>query len=100
MTPIESPLHHITDVISYNHYFGWYGGKMEENGPWMDNFHKVHPDLCLGLSEYGCEGIVTYHGPNPACKITVRNIRRFTMSTWRRCWRNARDLVFSCMEYV
>ena len=68
MTPIESPLHHITDVISYNHYFGWYGGKMEENGPWMDNFHKVHPDLCLGLSEYGCEGIVTYHGPNPACK--------------------------------
>lgn len=68
MTPIESPLHHITDVISYNHYFGWYSGKMEENGPWMDNFHKVHPDLCLGLSEYGCEGIVTYHGPNPACK--------------------------------
>lgn len=68
MTPIESPLHHITDVISYNHYFGWYGGKMEDNGPWMDNFHKVHPDLCLGLSEYGCEGIVTYHGPNPACK--------------------------------
>ena len=35
MTPIESPLHHITDVISYNHYFGWYGGKMEDNGPWM-----------------------------------------------------------------
>ena len=23
---------------------------------------------CLGLSEYGCEGIITYHGPNPACK--------------------------------
>lgn len=68
MTPIESPLHHITDVISYNHYFGWYGGKMEENGPWMDNFHKVHPDLCVGMSEYGCEGIITYHGPNPACK--------------------------------
>lgn len=68
MTPIESPLHHITDVISYNHYFGWYGGKMEDNGPWMDNFHKVHPDLCVGISEYGCEGIITYHGPNPACK--------------------------------
>lgn len=68
MTPIESPLHHITDVISYNHYFGWYGGKMEDNGPWMDNFHKVHPDLCVGMSEYGCEGIITYHGPNPACK--------------------------------
>ena len=53
MTPVDSPVHHITDVESYNHYFGWYGGKMEDNGPWMDNFHKVHPDICLGLSEYG-----------------------------------------------
>ena len=68
MTPVESPMHHITDVESYNHYFGWYGGKMEDNGPWLDNFHKVHPNICLGLSEYGCEGIITYHGPNPACK--------------------------------
>lgn len=68
MTPIESPMHSITDVISYNHYFGWYGGKVEDNAPWLDNFHKVHPDICLGLSEYGCEGIITYHGPNPACK--------------------------------
>ena len=68
MTPIESPMHGITDVESYNHYFGWYGGKTEENGPWLDNFHKVHPEICLGLSEYGCEGIITYHGPNPACK--------------------------------
>ena len=68
MTPIESPMHGITDVESYNHYFGWYGGKTEDNGPWMDHFHEVHPEICLGLSEYGCEGIVTYHGPEPACK--------------------------------
>lgn len=68
MTPIEGPMHKITDVESYNHYFGWYGGKMEDNGPWFDHFHEVHPDICLGLSEYGCEGIITYHGPNPACK--------------------------------
>ena len=68
MTPLESPMHHITDVISYNHYFGWYGGRMEDNGPWFDHFHEVHPDICVGVSEYGCEGIITYHGPNPACK--------------------------------
>lgn len=68
MTPVDSPVHNITDVESYNHYFGWYGGKMEDNGPWLDNFHKAHPEICLGLSEYGCEGIITYHGPNPACK--------------------------------
>lgn len=68
MTPVDSPVHGITDVESYNHYFGWYGGKMEENGPWLDQFHQAHPEICLGLSEYGCEGIITYHGPNPACK--------------------------------
>lgn len=68
MTPIDSPVHNITDVESYNHYFGWYGGRIEDNGSWLDNFHKVHPEICLGVSEYGCEGIITYHGPNPACK--------------------------------
>lgn len=68
MTPTDGPMHKITDVESYNHYFGWYGGKMEDNGPWLDKFHAEHPDICLGVSEYGCEGIVTYHGPEPACK--------------------------------
>lgn len=68
MTPVDSPMHGITDVESYNHYFGWYGGKMEDNGPWFDNFHAAHPEIPIGVSEYGCEGIITYHGPNPACK--------------------------------
>lgn len=68
MTPVESPMHGITDIESYNHYFGWYGGRMEDNGPWLDHFHEVHSNICLGLSEYGCEGIITYHGSNPACK--------------------------------
>ena len=68
MTPIDGPMHGLTDVESYNHYFGWYGGKMEDNGPWLDHFHEVHPEICLGVSEYGCEGIITYHGPNPDCK--------------------------------
>ena len=68
MTPVEGPMHYITDIESYNHYFGWYGGKMEDNGPWLDNFHKVHPSICLGVSEYGCEGVITYHGADPKCK--------------------------------
>ncbi len=68
MTPIQGEMHYITDTESYNHYFGWYNRKIEDNGPWLDNFHEVHPEICLGLSEYGCEGIITYHGPNPRCK--------------------------------
>ncbi len=68
MTPTEGAMHGITDVESYNHYFGWYLGEMEENGPWLDAFHRKYPEICLGLSEYGCEGIITYHGPDPACR--------------------------------
>ena len=32
-TPVDGPMHHITDLESYNHYFGWYGGKMEPERP-------------------------------------------------------------------
>ena len=41
---------------------------MEDNGPWLDRFHEMHPDLCVGLSEYGCEGVITNHSSKPACK--------------------------------
>ena len=68
MTPKDGPMHEITDVESYNHYFGWYGGKTEDNGPWMDEYHEKYPNRCIGLSEYGCEGIITYQGENPKCK--------------------------------
>ena len=61
-------MHHITDVESYNHYFGWYGGKMEQNGPWLDKFHAEHPDICIGISEYGTEGIINWHSNDPQCK--------------------------------
>lgn len=31
---------HIPDVLSYNHYFGWYGGSVDMYGRWFDDFHK------------------------------------------------------------
>ena len=61
-------MHRITDVESYNHYFGWYGSKIEDNGPWLDKFHAENPDICLGISEYGCEGIINWHSNTPQCK--------------------------------
>lgn len=59
---------HISDVLSYNHYFGWYGGELENNEQWLDKFHALHPDRPLGISEYGAEGIVSYHSDTPKCK--------------------------------
>lgn len=68
MLPMDSPLHGITDVESYNHYFGWYGGDYNENEKWLDTFHEKYPDICLGLSEYGAEGIITYQPDLPQCR--------------------------------
>ena len=65
MTPMDSEHNFITDVVSYNHYFGWYGGDVEDNGPWLDKFHAMHPDKCLGVSEYGAENILTWHSAEP-----------------------------------
>lgn len=55
---------HISDVVSYNHYFGWYGGNVDMYGPWFDKFHKKYPDTPIGISEYGCEAL-NWHTSNP-----------------------------------
>ena len=55
---------HISDVLSYNHYFGWYGGTTDMNGKWFDDFHKKYPNKPIGLSEYGCEAL-NWHTSEP-----------------------------------
>ncbi len=64
MCKIDDPYLQIPDVVSYNHYFGWYGGTTEMNGPWFDNFHKTHPNIPIGCSEYGCEAL-DWHNSDP-----------------------------------
>jgi beta-galactosidase len=55
----------ITDILGYNHYFGWYSGKPEDFVEWIDSYHKTNPKVALGISEYGVEGIVEYHNNDP-----------------------------------
>ena len=62
--PIDSPYVHIPDTVSYNHYFGWYGGDASQNGPWFDNFHEKYPNQPIGCSEYGCEAL-NWHTSDP-----------------------------------
>lgn len=63
--PMEDEQNQITDIVSYNHYFGWYGGSYHDNEKWLDAFHQMHPNRALGISEYGCEGIISYHNDEP-----------------------------------
>lgn len=65
MLPMEDGQNQITDILAYNHYFGWYVGSFSDNEAWLDEFHKKYPRRALGLSEYGCEGIISYHSQNP-----------------------------------
>lgn len=60
----NEPYLQIPDVLSYNHYFGWYGGDVSMTGRWFDNFHKKHPNTPIGCSEYGCEGL-NWHTSHP-----------------------------------
>ena len=64
MCDIEDPYIQIPDVVSYNHYFGWYGGETSMNGPWFDKFHERHPEIPIGCSEYGCEAL-DWHSSEP-----------------------------------
>ncbi len=64
MCKIDDPYLQIPDVVSYNHYFGWYGGETDMNGPWFDKFHKKHPNIPIGCSEYGCEAL-NWHTSDP-----------------------------------
>ena len=65
MCDIHHPYIQIPDVVSYNHYFGWYGGDTSMNGPWFDKFHAEFPNIPIGVSEYGCEAL-NWHTSNPA----------------------------------
>ncbi len=64
MCDMDDPYIQIPDVVSYNHYFGWYGGDTSMNGPWLDDFHKKYPNIPIGMSEYGCEAL-NWHTSTP-----------------------------------
>ena len=63
--PFDHPHTRITDLQGYNIYFGWYLGSVEENGPFMDRFHAVNPQLPLCISEYGVENRPCWHSAMP-----------------------------------
>jgi len=56
---------HISDLVSWNLYLGWYMPGMFLNDLWVDFFHMVYPNRCLGYSEYGCECMPNLHSSRP-----------------------------------
>ena len=60
-----NPVAHITDLVSWNLYLGWYVPGLFLNDLWMDFFHLVYPGRPLGFSEYGAEGMPNLHSSKP-----------------------------------
>jgi beta-galactosidase len=41
------------DIASFNTYFGWYYNKASDLAQYLDTLHAKHPQVPLGISEYG-----------------------------------------------
>ena len=65
MLETDSPILDVPDVSSYNLYFGWYLGELEQNDGFFDEFHQKYPDRVIGFSEYGADANPAFHSSRP-----------------------------------
>ena len=61
----NSQLNQITDMVGYNIYYGWYYGKLNDYGPFLDTYHRDNPNMPIGISEYGADCSITLHRDVP-----------------------------------
>lgn len=65
MLDMDDPFVQLADIRSYNLYYGWYLGELEQNDQWFDDFHTKHPGVVIGLSEYGADANPAYQNGQP-----------------------------------
>ncbi|MBQ8953845.1 MAG: glycoside hydrolase family 2 protein [Clostridia bacterium] len=65
MLETDSPILEIPDVNSYNLYFGWYLGELEQTDEFFDEYHAKYPDRVIGFSEYGADANPAFHAEKP-----------------------------------
>ena len=65
MLEIDSPILEIPDINSYNLYFGWYLGELEQTDEFFDEYHARFPGKVIGFSEYGADANPAFHSSHP-----------------------------------
>lgn len=65
MLETDSPLIEAADIGSYNLYYGWYLGELEQNDAFFDDYHAKYPERVIGFSEYGADANVQFQSPKP-----------------------------------
>lgn len=56
---------HVTDLVGWNLYLGWYVPGLFLNDWWLRFFAWRYPKRPLAFSEYGCEGMPNLHSARP-----------------------------------
>lgn len=56
---------HITDIVGWNLYLGWYVPGFFLNDLWLRLYHTMYKKSCLAFSEYGAEGMPNLHSEHP-----------------------------------
>lgn len=65
MLETDSPILAVPDLNSYNLYFGWYLGELEQTDEFFDAYHAKYPDRVIGFSEYGADANPQFHSARP-----------------------------------
>lgn len=60
-----SGLQDVPQILGLNLYFGWYYREIESLGPFLDDFHRRHPQRPLLVSEYGAGSDERVHALEP-----------------------------------
>lgn len=58
---MEKPMNLMADIQAMNRYYGWYEGKMDDIGTWLESLEKNYPTHNVVLSEYGAGGNAAQH---------------------------------------
>lgn len=64
-------LNFVTDAIAWNRYDGWYGGTPASLGKWLDEMHRSHPEIRIGISEYGAGASVFHQQDSLVASVPV-----------------------------
>jgi beta-glucuronidase len=56
---LQRPEYRAIDVLGINEYFGWYGHRTTDLGPYLRRLRKAQPRVAIMITEFGVEGF--YH---------------------------------------
>lgn len=62
---IESGIAAVPQMLGWNIYLGWYGGKIGDFGEALDQLHETFPNQVLTISEYGADADIRLHSQEP-----------------------------------